>query len=144
MDARCPGVVIGWSRGAEGALTLASTEKGPKAGLKAAVVYYPSVRGQERPWHQRFPVLALQGTGDQTAPAGSLLKLVASRQAKDVAFDVHLYDGAHHRFDVAHPVDNPTGKAPGDYDAKASTEALATIDTFLEMQGIRTGGCALD
>jgi dienelactone hydrolase len=144
MDGRCPGLVIGWSRGAEGALTLASTEQGPKAGIKAAVVYYPSVRGQERPWHQRIPVLALQGTGDQIAPAGSLLKLVESREANGAIFDVHLYEGAHHRFDVAHPVDDPTGKTPGDYDAKASIQALAAIDAFLDMQGFKTGGCGLD
>lgn len=144
MDARCPGLMIGWSRGAEGVLTLASTEQGPKTGAKAAVVYYPSVRGQEQPWQQRIPVLALQGTSDQIAPAGNLLKLVESRQGNGAIFDVHLYDGAHHRFDVAHPVDDPAGKAPRDHDAKASAEALAEIGAFLEMQGIKTGGCALD
>lgn len=144
MDARCPGLMIGWSRGAEGVLTLASTEQGPKTGAKAAVVYYPSVRGQEQAWYQRIPVLALQGTGDQIAPAGSLVKLVSSRHSNEMEFDVHLYEGAHHRFDVAHPVDDPAGKTPGDYDPNASAKAFAAIGLFLEKHGITAGGCALD
>lgn len=144
MDMRCPGLAIGWSRGGEGALTLASTEAGTNTGIKAAVVYYPSVRGQNQPWPQLLPVLALQGTGDGTAPAGSLAKLVSGRTGGGIEFDVRLYEGAHHRFDVAHPVDDPSGKAPGDYDAKASAAALAAIDRFLEKHNIATGGCALD
>ena len=143
MDTRCPGLAIGWSRGAEGALTLASTEDGAKAGIKAVVVYYPSVRGQEQPWRQRLPVLALQGTGDGTAPAGSLSKLVSGRTG-GMEFDVHLYDGAHHRFDVAHPVDDPEGKTPGDHDPKASAASLAAIDRYLKKQGIAKSSCALD
>jgi|CXWL01.1.fsa_nt_gi dienelactone hydrolase len=144
MDMRCPGVAIGWSRGAEGALTLASTDEGGRTGVKAAIVYYPSVRGQERPWRQLHPVLALQGTGDNVAPAASLQKLVADRAANGIEFDVHLYAGAHHRFDVAHPVDDPTGNPPADFDAKAHADALAAIGYFIDKYAITTGGCALD
>lgn len=144
MDMRCSGLAIGWSRGAEGALTLASAEEGGRTGVKAAIVYYPSVRGQERPWRQLHPVLALQGTGDSIAPAKSLQALVSGRVSTQVEFDVRLYPGAHHRFDVAHPVDDPAGKTPGDYDAGAHAEALAAMGPFLEKYGIGKESSALD
>lgn len=57
---------------------------------------------------------------------------------------MHLYAGAHHRFDVAHPVDDPAGKTPGDYDARAHAGALAAMGLFLDKYAIATGGCALD
>lgn len=141
LDGRCPGIVFGWSRGAEGALTLASTEGGVDIGLKAAVVYYPSVHAQQRPWRQYLPVLALQGTSDRIAPAASLETLVSGRISEGKAFDIHLFEGARHRFDVAHPVDRPGGKTPADYDAKASAEALLVIDQFLETNKVAAGYC---
>ncbi len=141
MDARCPGVAIGWSRGAEGALTMASSDGESDQGLKAVVAYYPSVRSQERPWPQRLPVIALQGDADGIAPASSLTSLVAGRVQTNLAFEVHLYPGARHRFDVAHPVNNPTGKTPADFDEKASADALAVIGTFLDRHGIRNDAC---
>jgi dienelactone hydrolase len=144
MDMRCPGVAIGWSRGGEGALTLASAEERGMTGVKAAIVYYPSVRGQERPWRQLHPVLALQGEADGIAPAASLRKLADGRQPATMPFEIHLYPGAKHRFDVAHPVDNPAGKAPADFDARAHADALAAIASFLDKYAIGKGGCALD
>ena len=82
--------------------------------------------------------------GDSIAPAASLQKLVAGRTSNGVEFDVHLYEGAHHRFDVAHPVEDPAGKTPGDHDGKASAEAQAAIDRFLEKYAINADACALD
>lgn len=144
MDMRCPGVAIGWSRGGEGALTLASAEERGMTGVKAAIVYYPSVRGQERPWRQLHPVIALQGDADGIAPAASLRKLADGRQPTAMPFEIHLYPGAKHRFDVAHPVDDPAGKTPADFDAHAHADALAAIGAFLDKYTIATGGCALD
>jgi dienelactone hydrolase len=144
MDMRCSGVAIGWSRGGEGVLTLASAEEGGRTGVKAAIVYYPSVRGQERPWRQLHPVMALQGEADGIAPAASLKALVEGRAPTRMEFAVHLYTGARHRFDVAHPVDDPGGKTPGDFDAQAHADALAAIGAFLDRYSITTGGCALD
>lgn len=143
MDARCPGVAIGWSRGAEGALTLASSDGEASNGVRAAIVYYPSVRSQERPWPQRLPVIALQGDADGIAPASSLNSLVAGRLPTQAEFEVRIYPGAGHRFDVAHPVDNPAGKTPGDFDASASADALSAIGSFLDRNGIKTTRCAL-
>jgi Dienelactone hydrolase family len=141
----CPGVAIGWSRGGEGALWLASGAEGGTTGVKAGIVYYPSVRGQPQPYTQLHPVLALQGTGDGVAPAANLQRLVAGRQPLSIEFSVRLFAGAKHRFDVAHPVSDPAEpRAPGDYDAKAATEALAAISAFLDKYGIGSGGCALD
>lgn len=144
LDKRCPGVAVGWSRGAEGSLTLASTDDGDTQGFKAAVVYYPSVRSQDRPWQQHLPVIALQGEADGIAPAKSLKALVAGRVPTQFEFEVHLYPGARHRFDVAHPVDEPAGKTPADFDARASADALAQIGAFLDRHKITAGGCALD
>ena len=144
MDMRCAGVVIGWSRGGEGALTLVSAAERGMTGVRAAVVYYPSVRGQERPWRQLHPVLALQGEADRIAPAAALRKLAEGRQPAAMPFEIHFYPGAKHRFDVAHPVDDPAGKTPADFDARAHADALAAIGVFLDRFSIGTGGCALD
>lgn len=146
FDRRCPGVAIGWSRGGEGALTLASTPDGPESGFRAAIVYYPSVRSQRSPWPQRMPVLALQGTEDGTAPAKRLEALAATRvQNPEYPFIIKLYPGAGHRFDVAHPVDDPdSASAPRDYRAAAHTAALEAIDGFLTERAISSASCALD
>ena len=64
------------------------------------------------------------------------------RVPTELEFEVRLYPGARHRFDVAHPVDNPTGKTPGDFDANASADALAAIASFLDRQAISTAQCA--
>lgn len=146
FDTRCPGLVIGWSRGGEGALTLASSARGTDSGIRAAIVYYPSVGGQPSPWPQHMPVLALQGTADGIAPAKKLETLVANRAENHAyPFVVKLYSGAKHRFDVAHPVDDPaSAKIEKDFDAKAHADALAAIDAFLSEQAIGGTSCALD
>jgi dienelactone hydrolase len=146
FDMRCPGLVVGWSRGGEGALTLASSANGTDNGIRAAIVYYPSVGGQTSPWPQRMPVLALQGTGDSTAPVKKLEALAAGRiQNPEYPFTIKLYPGAKHRFDVAHPTDHPDSAAiEKDFDAKAHADALAAIDAFLSERAISGESCALD
>lgn len=144
MDMRCPGTVVGWSRGGEGALTLASKAEGGTTGIKLAIVYYPSVRGQPKPYSQLHPVLALQGMADGTAPRKSLDALAASRAADAPEFNVQVYEGAKHRFDVAHPSDDPKGATPSDYNGNAARLALEVIAPTLEKYGIVRGGCALD
>jgi dienelactone hydrolase len=146
FDRRCPGIALGWSRGGEGALTLASSRTGTDAGFRAAIVYYPSVRGQPSPWPQRMAVLALQGTGDGTAPAKRLEALAAGRvKNPEYPFTIKLYPGARHRFDVAHPVDDPGSvKTPDDFDAAAHAAALKAIDAFLTARAIGGQSCALD
>lgn len=146
FDMRCPGVVIGWSRGGEGALTLASSEQGTDSGIRAAIVYYPSVGGQPSPWPQRMPVLALQGTADGTAPAKKLEALAAGRvKNAEYPFIVKLYPGAKHRFDVAHPVDDPaSATTEKDFDASAHANAREAIGDFLFERGISFESCALD
>ncbi|SKB70354.1 dienelactone hydrolase family protein [Sphingopyxis flava] len=146
FDRRCPGLAIGWSRGGEGALTLASTPDGSESGFRAAIVYYPSVRSQRSPWPQRMPVLALQGTQDDTAPLKRLEALAATRvQNPGYPFIIKLYPGAGHRFDVAHPVDDPgSAAAPRDFNATAHAAALEAIDGFLTERAISGASCALD
>lgn len=146
FDRRCPGVAVGWSRGGEGALTLASQPSGADGGLRAAIVYYPSVRGQPSPWPQRLPVLALQGTGDGTAPSKKLEELAAGRVKTDaLMFMIKLYPDAKHRFDVARPTDKPDSAAvEKDFDAAAHADALAAIDVFLAEHAISGASCALD
>lgn len=146
FDMRCLGLVVGWSRGGEGALTLASSASGTDSGIRAAIVYYPSVGGQPSPWPQRMAVLALQGTGDRIAPAKKLEALVAGRVKNgEYPFVIKLYPGAKHRFDVAHPVDDPaSAKVEKDFDAKAHADALAAIDAFLTERAISGESCALD
>jgi dienelactone hydrolase len=146
MDMRCPGIVVGWSRGGEGALTLASTAEGGKTGIKAAIGYYPSVRGQPQPWPQLHPVLALQGTADTLAPAASLQKLAATRTPQSILFTIKLFTNARHRFDVTRPGDQSydPGVMPKDHDPVASSVAFMEITSFLKAQGISGQSCALD
>lgn len=146
FDMRCPGVAVGWSRGGEGALTLASDRRGIDSGFRAAIVFYPSVGGQPTPWPQRMAVLALQGADDGIAPARKLAALAEGRVKNDEhPFMIKLYLGARHRFDVAHPTDDPAnGRIERDYDAKAHADALNAIDAFLKEQAISGESCALD
>lgn len=146
FDMRCPGVAVGWSRGGEGALTLASDRRGPDSGFRAAIVYYPSVGGQASPWPQRLAVLALQGTGDGIAPAAKLEALATNRVKNDEhPFTIKLYRGAKHRFDVRYPTDDPaSGREEKDFDATAHADALAAINAFLKERAISGASCALD
>ncbi len=146
MDFRCPGLAMGWSRGGEGALALASKAEGGKTGIKAAIVYYPSVGGQQRPWQQLHPVLALQGTNDSLAPHKKLESMAAGRVPKTISFEVKLFAGAKHRFDVTRPGDQSydPGVLPKDHDPVASMTAFAEIRTFLDKHGISGASCALD
>src|SRR5690606_14213143 len=78
------------------------------------------------------------GTEDGTAPAKRLEALAATRvQNPEYPFIIKLYPGAGHRFDVAHPVDDPdSASAPRDYRAAAHTAALEAIDGFLTERAI--------
>ena len=145
IDRRCPGLEIGWSRGGEGALTIASTPAGPESGFRAAIVYYPSVRGQPSPWPQQLPVLALQGANDGTAPPKRLEALAANRaEGRRHPFIIKLYLGAGHRFDVAHPVDAPgSDTTPREFNAAAHAAGLEAIDAFLDERAISGASCAL-
>lgn len=146
FDMRCPGVAVGWSRGGEGALTLAANRSGPDSGFRAAIVYYPSVGGQASPWPQTMAVLALQGAGDSVAPAAKLAALAAGRVKHDEhPFTIKLYPGAKHRFDVRYATDDPAnGKQEKDFDAAAHADGLSAIDAFLKERGISGASCALD
>ena len=145
MDMRCPGVAVGWSRGGEGALTLASAAEAGATGIKAAIVYYPSVRGQPKPYPQLHPILALQGTSDKLAPHENLQKLADSRADKTLTFQIELYTGAGHRFDLARPIENPgSTETPKDYVPAAAEAARQSIVTFLNAQGIAGSSCGLD
>jgi len=145
MDVRCPGLAVGWSRGGEGALTLASAAEGGTTGVKAAIVYYPSVRGQSKPYVQLHPILALQGDSDALAPHVKLQELAESRTDKTIVFQIELYPGAGHRFDLAKPIENPSSaETPKDYAPAAAEAARKSIETFLNAQGIAGSSCALD
>lgn len=145
MDMRCPGLAVGWSRGGEGALTLASAAEGGTTGVKAAIVYYPSVRGQTKPYSQLHPILALQGDSDGLAPHGKLQELADSRTDKTITFQIELYPGAGHRFDLAKPIEKPdSSETPKDYAPAAAEAAQKSILTFLNVQGIAGTSCGLD
>lgn len=145
MDMRCPGLAVGWSRGGEGALTLASVTEGGTTGVKAAVVYYPSVRGQPKPYSQLHPILALQGDSDRLAPHKNLQALADSRADKTIPFQIELYPGAGHRFDLAKPIEKPdSAETPKDYVPAAAEAARKSVAAFLNDQGIAGSSCGLD
>jgi dienelactone hydrolase len=122
-------------------LTLATSQDG----VKAAIVYYPSVRGQPLPYPQKQPILALQGTADSLAPSGNLEKLAASRPDQNMVFQIELYPGAGHRFDLKRPTDKPDSpEVTKDYRPEAAAKAQQSVADFLKAQGVSSELCALD
>jgi dienelactone hydrolase len=145
MDPRCPGLAMGWSRGGSGALQLASAAEGGTTGVRAAIVYYPNVGGQDTPWQQLHPVLALHGDSDGTAPHGRLQDLAASREDDSIEFTIVLYPGAGHRFDLARSTEQPDSEEVWkDYAPEPHEDSLEQISSFLRRNGIEPEGCALD
>lgn len=96
IDAACPGLVVGYSMGGEGTLTLSADRS---AGLAGAIAYYPSVKGQPAGYAAAMPVLVLQGQADEVAPEADLDRFLV--QATDrTRVRVERYPGAHHGFDI--------------------------------------------
>jgi dienelactone hydrolase len=144
MQERCPGVAIGWSLGASGALTLAAAPA--DAAVRAVAVFYPAlVRAQE--YRNAVPVLVLQGTADDVNPETELRAFVASRSDTSAPIEVVALQGAAHAFDVPSLVPARTLSYPPlthtfAYDAEAARSAHTALETFLREQGIVGGVCA--
>lgn len=141
----CPGVVIGWSLGAEGAWTLAALTD---SGFRAAAMYYPTVR-RPQPYANALPVLVLQGTADNVTPESDLRAFVAARRAESAALDVVTFAGASHGFDVTSLDPARTMRFPPligqrvtfGYNAEAAASASSTLENFLRREGVVGGMC---
>jgi len=145
MDGRCKGMVIGWSLGGEGALTLASLDAPAIDGLAAVVGFYPSVRFQPRRNLWRVPVLTFLGEDDNVTPLADLEALSGYVQGS-ARFDIRIYSLAHHGFDVAGLVEPVTWNGGTfAYSDWAAADAAAVLENEMTYWGVTgEGACALD
>lgn len=142
----CPGVVIGWSLGAEGAWTLATSRA---SGVRAAAMYYPTVR-RPQPYSNVLPILVLQGTADNVTPEPDLRSFVAARPAQSAGVDVVTFAGASHGFDVPSLEPARTMRFPPligqrvtfAYNAEAAANSHAVLESFLRHEGVMGATCA--
>lgn len=96
IDVACPGIVVGYSMGGEGALRLST---GKATGLAGAIAYYPSVSGQPGAYAPAMPVLILQGQADRVTPETALDAFLAGASDRSKVTVVR-YPDAHHGFDI--------------------------------------------
>jgi dienelactone hydrolase len=142
-QAACPGAVLGWSLGAEGAWTLAAGDQ-----VRAAVMYYPTVR-RPQPYRNVAPVLVLQGGVDNVTPEAELRAFVGARAAESAPLAVVSYAGAEHGFDVESLTRPRSMRFPPlvgqrvtfAYSAGPASEARAAAAAFLREQGVVGGAC---
>lgn len=147
MGANCPGAVIGWSLGGEGAWSLARDGLSDSA-LAAAVMFYPTVR-TPRPYANVLPILVLQGQADNVTPVGDVQAFVSERAEGAGELNVHVFAGATHGFDVP-SLDPPRSmrlpplvgqRVTFGYDAAAANNAYAELEAFLRRHTIIGGAC---
>lgn len=147
MAEACPGTVIGWSLGGEGAWALAAASERDPA-LAAVAMFYPTVRAAG-PYRNTLPVLVLQGEADNVTPARELNAFVAARAPDSAPLDVRSLTGAAHGFDVV-SLDPPRSmrfpplvgrRATFGYDARASEAAMSALEQFLRERGVIGAVC---
>ena len=141
----CPGAIIGWSLGAEGAWALAASNP---SGFRAAAMFYPTVR-RPLPYSNALPVLVLQGKADNVTPETDLRTFVAARNPASAPVDVLAFAGAQHGFDV--PSLQPARdmrfppligqRVTFEYNAEAAVKARSALESFLRDKGVAGGLC---
>jgi len=147
MSTNCPGIVVGWSLGAEGGWTIAA-QREQTNGIRAAAMFYPTVR-RPLPYSNAIPVLVLQGAIDNVTPETELREFVAARPSESATINVVLLEGASHGFDVLSiaqarsmrfpPLIGP--RATFGYSAEATARAHVALTDFLSNQGISRAAC---
>lgn len=142
MSSACPGAVIGWSLGAEGAWALAASST-RDAALKAVAVFYPTVR-RPASYRNTLPVLVLQGEADNVTPLSETRAFVAARSGDSAPVQVLTFANAGHGFDVQSLTPPRTVQFPPligprvtfAYSADAAASAYAALAEFLNDQNI--------
>lgn len=134
-----PGVLMGWSLGAEGVLrTINDGDAVWRLGIDGAVLYYPSNQDSQTLANQ-VPLLIVSGAADDVTPASEIRRLVDERDADSAPVRLTIYDDAHHGFDIASlssaktlrllPLVGPT--ATLQYHPEAAAQAQSDIMAFL-------------
>ena len=96
---------VGFSMGGYWALVLAA-----KGEIQAGVSYYGALTGGGKSLNLRFPlreiftkesspVLILHGTDDETVPVDHAKSLAAVLDQEEAPYEIHIYEGATHRFE---------------------------------------------
>ena len=94
--------VIGFSMGADAALTLIDTPGSlAPVGLQVAAVYYPSCTGRDG--LVRVPLHIFDGSADQIAPPAPCAAMAKAGAAAGKPIAITTYPGATHGFDVPGP-----------------------------------------
>jgi dienelactone hydrolase len=117
--------VVGFSMGADAALTLIDT-KGTAAppGVRMAAIYYPSC--EDRDGLVAVPLAIFDGSADTLAPAAPCEAMVRAGTAAGKTETITTYPGATHGFDVPAP-DRLFYGAKIHYDAQASADAALQV-----------------
>jgi dienelactone hydrolase len=122
--------VIGFSMGADAALTLIDTPGVAAApGLRAAAVYYPSCEGRDG--LVSVPLDIFDGDADKIAPPAPCTAMAHAGAAAGKPIAITTYPGATHGFDVPAP-DRTFFGTTIHYDAAAAADAARQILAFLQ------------
>lgn len=123
--------VLGFSHGGGTAVTVTETRFGGRYPglLKAAVNYYGNCRRPEL--HGTIPLLALAGSRDDWGNPAGTCTAFAKKLRRDQPFEVKVYDGAAHGFDIKRRDRTVEGHALA-YDEKATADGIARTRAFLD------------
>jgi len=121
--------VVGFSMGADAALSLIDTRGAPPpAGLRAAAAYYPSCAGRDG--LVSVPLTIFDGDADQVTPAAPCAAMVQAGAAAGKPIAITTYPGATHGFDVPGP-DRTFFGQPVRFDKDAAIDAALQTFHFL-------------
>ena len=137
LDLQCPGLVVGFSAGGSGVLSLVND---PVPNLVGAIGYYPLVLGQPEDFEAKVPMLVLQGESDDLTTAEALDTFLANAGPAE-NFTVHRYANAEHGFDIpslVEPVEYNSGVFL--YQQEAAVAAGQEADAFVASVLARQSG----
>jgi dienelactone hydrolase len=122
--------VIGFSMGADAALTLIDTPgAAAPPGLRAAAVYYPACKGRDG--LVSVPLDIFDGDADVIAPSAPCTAMAHAGAAAGKPVTITTYPGATHGFDVPAP-DRTFYGTTIHYDATAAADAARQILALLQ------------
>jgi dienelactone hydrolase len=117
--------VVGFSMGADAALTLIDTHGSAPAGLRMAAAYYPSC--EDRDGLVSVPLAIFDGDADKVTPAAPCAAMAHAGAAAGKPITITTYPGATHGFDLPGP-DRTFFGEPIHFDQTASADAA--LQTF--------------
>ncbi len=128
-DRLVPYGFVGFSMGADAALSLIDAHVSPPAGLRAAAAYYPSCEDHAGP--VTVPLAIFDGDADTVTPPAPCAALVHAAVSAGKPATITTYPGATHGFDAPGPDRTFYGQRIH-FDAAAATDAAVQTLHLLE------------